>query len=167
MTDTIRECSDEVLSTEPEQAEPYASEEVRVRLVDSISELSEQLVEARQEALTARQVHQQEVALISEKLIDAAETNEMCGTYDAVIDNLNRYLTVKLRVREQDQTLQIRGRIVVDFDRYLDVPLPYNSRLDTDEVKSKVTDIISSLGLGWATQSQPSWSIEIESVDYE
>ena len=157
MTDTVRDERDEVQSTEHvNELDP----EERAHLLDSIEEM-------RRERDLAQSVHRSEVALISEKLIDAAEQNEMCSTYDAVIDNVNRYITVKLGVREQDQTLQIRGRIVVDFDRYLDVPLPYNSRLDTDEVKSKVTDIISSLGLGWATQSQPSWSIEIESVEYE
>lgn len=143
--------------------------EERVHLLDSIQELGRDLNQARQEAVAARQIHLQEIATITEKLIDAAESHDMCSTYDSVIDNLNRHLTVKLGIREQESTIRIEGSITVDFSRYLDVALPYGTDLDSDLARERARSALRAMGLRWITdQADPdSWDISIESIEYD
>jgi len=142
-------------------------EEERVHLLDQITTLNGELVQARAETLTAQLRHREEVAIITEKLIDAADQNDMCSTYDAVIESLNKYLTVPLGVRDADQTVQVRGRVVINLDRYVDVQMPYNADLTSPQNRERVHDVLRALGLNWLVQGQPSWEIEIEAVDYE
>ena len=148
------------------QAEPYASEDADPELV---VHLRDQIRELEHQRDLAEAIHRSEVAIITEKLIEAADQNEMCGTYDAVIDHLNRHLTVKLGIREQENTLRIEGSITLDFTRYLGVRLPYNQDLDSDLTRERARSALRAMGLRWITdQADPdSWDISIESVEYD
>ena len=159
MTDTIRDSTDKVQSTELDPE--------RVHLLDSIKELGRELIEARQDAVAARQIHQQEITTISERLIEAAEQNEMCETYDSVIDHLNRSLTVPLGVRDRDQTLRVEGTITFTFSRYLDVPLPYNANIESDDSLYRVVSQLRAMGLRFLDAQVDEYDIVVDNVEYE
>jgi hypothetical protein len=142
MTDTV---------TDPEE---------RVHLLDSIKELEHQRDHAQA-------THRAEIAIITERLIDAAEQNEMCETYDAVIDALNKHLTVPLGVRDRDQTLRVEGTITFTFSRYLDVPLPYNANIESDDSLGRVRSQLRAVGLRFLDAQVDEFDIVVDNVEYE
>lgn len=156
------ESLDEVPTTRDLLDKDTMDPEERVHLLDSIKELEHQRDHAQA-------THRAEIAIITEQLIDAAESHDMCSTYDSVIQNLNRHLTVKLGVREQENSLLIEGSITIDFSRRLDVAMPYGTDFDSDLARERARSALRAMGLRWITDQADSeaWEISIESIEYD
>lgn len=94
----------------------------------SREDLARLLEKAQADLKTAKEYHEADIVTISERLIREAENREWCGEYDEIVRSLNGDLSVPLRKRYQEFTV----------DMTVTVPLTWRARAtDADDAQAK------------------------------
>lgn len=87
-----------------------------LRLTTHITALERRLAGALDYNNQVLERHKQDINRIGQELIEEADDREWCDIYDQFVDELNRYLHLKLPVRAKEHRLTIEYRLVLTHD---------------------------------------------------
>lgn len=99
----------------------------------TLADLTAQVATVREQKRAAEQAHENDIALIGERLQAEAEQRNWCSEYDDVVEGLNRSLTKPLPVRSRTYTGNVSGYIRIPFSVSVSVEVDRGSEDDVAE----------------------------------
>lgn len=101
-------------------------------------QLSNTVAVAEQDLAVAQRMHEGDIKLIGDQLIEEAEGHDLCEAYDDVIRAVNKKLKVKLREREVSYEVSLE--IIGDFSAT-------SHEAAGDGFREQVTKVLSAAGI--------------------
>lgn len=95
-----------------------------------IAGMEREIQALRLELQGARRAHEEDIRIIGEHLIEAAERYDLCERFDDAVSELNARLTVQLPVREHEYEVTVTGYVRTAFTHTITVTVTGGEDVD-------------------------------------
>lgn len=94
----------------------------------------------RQAAREARETHRQEIALIGDQLIEAANDNDLCEQFDRFVEKVNSQITVELPTRAKEYEVEIHITTTLSIPVTASSADAAENSIDSSDVRDALRD---------------------------
>jgi hypothetical protein len=88
---------------------------------DGTAALQREIDALRMELAGARNAHRNDIAYLGNRLLQLAEEQDWCETFDREVVDANKILAVKLPLRSRTYTVCVTGTVTVSFSHNIEV----------------------------------------------